>query len=150
MSLPDVPVSPPVSHSLSRFRDVEARSTSLEYQLHLTEYRIRRDLLERDRAWRDQITSAMSLVCRMLAAAIPSSPRRHDREDPVKAPGELPMPDLEPRPITLEEYHAHAPEKFELLGGYLFRPADDADARRRLLGLLLKKAATVFRSGLES
>ena len=55
----------------------------------------------------------------------------------MKAPGELPIPDLEPRPITLEEYHAHAPEKFELLRGYLFSPADDPDARRRLLGLLL-------------
>jgi len=94
MSLPDVPVSAPVSHSLSRFRDVEARLTSLEYQLHLTEYRIRRDLLERDRAWRDRITTGMSLVCRMLAAAIPPSPQPRDREHPAEAPpGELAIPE---------------------------------------------------------
>ena len=62
--------------------------------------------------------------------------RQH--ENPVsKRPGELPAPSLDPRTITLEEYQAHTPEKFELLGGYLFSPADDLDARRRLLNLLL-------------
>ncbi len=50
---------------------------------------------------------------------------------------ELPIPNLEARPITLEQYHAHTPEKFELWEGYLFHTADDPDARRRLLGLLL-------------
>ena len=51
--------------------------------------------------------------------------------------GELPVPDLEPRPITMDEYHAHTPEKFELWQGYLFHPAGDPEARRQLLGLLL-------------
>ena len=50
---------------------------------------------------------------------------------------ELPIPNLEARPITGEQYHAHTPEKFELCGGYLFHAADDPDARRRLLGLFL-------------
>ena len=50
---------------------------------------------------------------------------------------ELPIPNLEARPITAEQYHAHTPEKFELWGGYLFHAAADPDARRRLLGLLL-------------
>ena len=50
---------------------------------------------------------------------------------------ELPMADLEPRPITMDEYQAHTPEKFELLHGYLFAPADYPDERRQLLGLLL-------------
>jgi len=116
---------------------IEQRLISLEYELHLVEYRLRVDLLERDRAWRDRITTAMSLICRLVAAAIPTPPQRHHREVPMEIPGGLPIPDLEPRAITLEEYHAHTPEKFELLEGYLFDTAAYPDARRRLLGLLL-------------
>lgn len=48
----------------------------------------------------------------------------------------LPIPDLEPRPIEMDDYHAHAPEKFELWEGYLFEPAEYPEARRRLLALL--------------
>ncbi len=51
--------------------------------------------------------------------------------------GALPLPDLEPRPIEMEDYHAHTPEKFELWEGYLFEPAEYPEARRGLLGLLL-------------
>lgn len=47
------------------------------------------------------------------------------------------VPGLEPRAITLEEYYDYAPEKFELLGGYLFLPAEYPEVRRRLLRLLL-------------
>jgi hypothetical protein len=47
------------------------------------------------------------------------------------------VPGLEPRAVTLEEYHAYAPEKFELLGGHLFLPAEYPEVRRRLLRLLL-------------
>ena len=36
-------------------------------------------------------------------------------------------------PITMEQYHAYAPEKFELWGGYLFLPEDYPDVRRQLL-----------------
>ena len=54
-----------------------------------------------------------------------------------KTKAELPIPGLEPRPVTLEEYHTDTPEKFELWGGYLFHAADYPDARRQLLGLLL-------------
>jgi len=43
-------------------------------------------------------------------------------------------PDLDPRPITIHQYHAYAPEKFELLDGYLFYSRED---RQRLLKLLL-------------
>ncbi len=50
---------------------------------------------------------------------------------------ELPITNMEAEPITLEQYHAHTPEKFELWEGYLFHTAHDPDARRRLLGLLL-------------
>jgi hypothetical protein len=50
---------------------------------------------------------------------------------------ELPTPDLAPRPITLDEYHAHTPEKFEVWDGYLFDDRDHPDARRQLLALLL-------------
>jgi hypothetical protein len=116
---------------------MEQRLISLEYQLHDVEYRIRMDLLKRDHAWLERVTTAMSLVCRLVAAAIPTSPRRHHREHPMERPGALPIPDLEPRAIGLEEYHAHTPEKFELWEGYLFDRADHPEARRRLLGLLL-------------
>ena len=50
---------------------------------------------------------------------------------------DLPPPDLEPCEITLEQYHAYAPEKFELLGGYLFLPAEYPEPRQELLKLLL-------------
>jgi hypothetical protein len=116
---------------------IEQRLISLEYDIHLTEYRLRRDLLERDRACLDRVTSAMSLICRLLAEAMPTLPQRHHREVPMEIPGGLPIPDLDPRAITLAEYHALTPEKFELLEGYLFDTAAYPDARRRLLGLLL-------------
>ena len=54
-----------------------------------------------------------------------------------KTKPELPIPGLEPRPVTLEECRTYTPEKFELWGGYLFHAADDPDARHQLLGLLL-------------
>jgi hypothetical protein len=47
------------------------------------------------------------------------------------------MPDLEPRRITLAEYHAFTPEKLELLGGYLIGGPDWPEERRNLLLLLL-------------
>lgn len=47
------------------------------------------------------------------------------------------VPGLEPRAITIEEYYAYAPEKIELLGGYLFLPAEYPEPRRQLLQLLL-------------
>jgi len=111
---------------------------ALEFQLRDTEYRLRMDLLQRDKAWRERITAAMSLLCRMLAALVPDSPPRRERDEPVGVrPDERPVPDLKPRAITLEEYHAHAPEKFELWDGYLFNTVDHPDARHALLGLLL-------------
>jgi hypothetical protein len=50
---------------------------------------------------------------------------------------DLPLPDLEPRPITMDQYHAYAPEKFELWGGYLFLPGEYPEPRQQLLRLLL-------------
>jgi hypothetical protein len=49
----------------------------------------------------------------------------------------LPVPDLEPRPITADEYMAHTPEKLELWSGYLIHPPEDHEARRALLALLM-------------
>ncbi len=54
-----------------------------------------------------------------------------------EAAGELPRADLEPRPITLDEYHAYTPEKFEVWEGYLFEGPEYPEMRRRLLALLL-------------
>ncbi|MBI4513846.1 MAG: hypothetical protein HY702_07020 [Gemmatimonadetes bacterium] len=53
---------------------------------------------------------------------------------------DLPIPDLDPRPITLKEYSAHTPEKLELLSGYLIDPPGRSQARRSLLALLLVNA----------
>jgi len=50
---------------------------------------------------------------------------------------DLPPPDLESRPVTMDQYYAYAPEKFELWQGYLFLPGDHPEPRRRLLQLLL-------------
>ena len=50
---------------------------------------------------------------------------------------QLPDPGLDPRPITLDEYHAFTPEKLELLSGYLIAPPDWPNERRQLLALLL-------------
>lgn len=130
-----MPVNP--FSALAGLGGIEQRLISLEYDLHLTEYRLRMDLLERDRAWRDRAATAMSLICRLLAEAIPTLPQHHHREVTMETSGGLPIPHLEARAITLAEYHAHTPEKFELLGGYLFDTAAHPDARRRLLGLLL-------------
>jgi len=47
------------------------------------------------------------------------------------------IPDLEARAITLKEYHGYAPEKFELIDGYLFLPAEYPELRLQLLKLLL-------------
>ncbi len=53
------------------------------------------------------------------------------------SPVSVPIPDLEARAITLEEYHGYAPEKFELIDGYLFLPAEYPELRLQLLKLLL-------------
>ena len=49
---------------------------------------------------------------------------------------ELPAPNLTPRLITLDEYHAHAPEKVELIEGFVFTPPEYG-AGRECLRLLL-------------
>lgn len=48
-----------------------------------------------------------------------------------------PAPELEPRPITIDDYYAFAPEKFELIQGFLFAPPDWHEGREGLLRLLL-------------
>ena len=45
----------------------------------------------------------------------------------------LPIPDLEGRPLTREEYYALTPEKLELLNGYLISDTDDEGLRKKLL-----------------
>lgn len=55
----------------------------------------------------------------------------------MRAPDQLPIPDLEARAIDVEQFRAYTPEKFELLDGYLFDTHEHAESRRRLLQLLL-------------
>ena len=50
---------------------------------------------------------------------------------------DLPVPELESRPITFDQYQAFTPEKLELLSGYLIAPPDSPEERYRLLALLL-------------
>lgn len=56
-----------------------------------------------------------------------------DAQDAV----ERPLPELEPRSLTLEQYHALTPEKLELWQGYLIDGPDYPEQRRNLLALLL-------------
>lgn len=53
------------------------------------------------------------------------------------APEDLPVPALEPGPITMDQYHAIPIEKFEFWDGYLFFSADYPEPRRHLLAVLL-------------
>jgi hypothetical protein len=50
---------------------------------------------------------------------------------------ERPIPGLARQPITVYELEAFAPEKMELLEGYLFDGPDYPEQRRNLLTLLL-------------
>jgi len=50
---------------------------------------------------------------------------------------ERPIPDLEGRPITMDQYDALTPEKLELWEGYLIDPPEYPEERRNLLSLLL-------------
>jgi len=54
----------------------------------------------------------------------------------MEAHAELPAVSLEPQPVDVDQYNAWAPEKFELIEGYLFRPADQPEERLKLLQLL--------------
>ena len=47
------------------------------------------------------------------------------------------IPDIEPRPITIDEYESFTPEKLELIGGYLIDWPDHLEQGRDLLALLL-------------
>jgi hypothetical protein len=55
----------------------------------------------------------------------------------VESNVDLPVPALEPRHISLDDYQAFTPEKLELLRGYLIAPPDEPEERRRLLAVLL-------------
>jgi len=47
------------------------------------------------------------------------------------------VPDIEPRPINVEQYEAFTPEKLELIEGYLIDGPDYHEERLDLLMLLL-------------
>lgn len=51
---------------------------------------------------------------------------------------ELPVPELEPQPITLDDYMNCTPEKLELVSGFLVSKPEDNYWRDHLLSLLLK------------
>lgn len=112
----------------------------IETRLREVESRILEAIRTRDLAWREWASSAMLLVARMLVEIAP--PRRRPQGERVMDLS-LPIPDLEPRAINVEEFQAHTPEKFELIGGYLFDSADQPEARRRLLALLLVNVGLV-------
>lgn len=49
----------------------------------------------------------------------------------------LPVPDLHPRRISVDQYHSYAPERLELIDGYLFYGPAVPEPRLELLELLL-------------
>ena len=53
------------------------------------------------------------------------------------------VPGLEPRPLTMEEYHEYAPEKVELLGGYVFGDPDWPEIGRKTLLVVLTNMGLV-------
>ncbi len=55
----------------------------------------------------------------------------------------LPVPDLDPRPITLEQYLALTPEKLELVSGFLIDGPEWPEPRDQLLALLLVNCGLV-------
>lgn len=55
---------------------------------------------------------------------------------------EFSMPELQARPLSLDEYRELTPEKLELLDGYLLGPAAH-EARHKLLAALLKNEGLV-------
>lgn len=57
-------------------------------------------------------------------------------------PGSL-VPDLEPRRITMDEYYAYAPEKVELLDGYVFGCGDYPEIGQKTLLVLLTNMGLV-------
>lgn len=110
--------------------------SSLEYELRQVEARIRADFRERDLAWLEFARKAMLLIARMFVETSPL--REHQKPAGTWVAGEaLPIPGLEPRAIDAREFRTYAPEKFELIGGYLFDTAEHPESRRRLLALLL-------------
>jgi|SRR5688572_22000486 len=56
---------------------------------------------------------------------------------PIDPRPEEPTPRRGPQPITLEQFQEFTPEKFELVGGYLFAGKDSPEARVDLLRILL-------------
>ncbi len=55
----------------------------------------------------------------------------------------LPVPDLDPQPVTMEEYFTLVPEKLEFVNGFLIDPKERPAARRRLFALLLRNLGLV-------
>lgn len=48
-----------------------------------------------------------------------------------------PVPDLEPKPISMDQYYSFSPEKIELIEGFLFHGPEGHEERRDMLELLL-------------
>jgi len=61
----------------------------------------------------------------------------------MREPLELPLPELEPRPITLDQYMEFTPEKLELISGFLIDAPERPLWRRQLLALLLVNTGLV-------
>jgi hypothetical protein len=61
----------------------------------------------------------------------------------TEAGEDLPVPDLDPGPITLEQFEAFTPEKLELVSGYLIDGPEWPEPRQQLLALLLVNSGLV-------
>jgi hypothetical protein len=119
---------------LSHVSDVERRLLDIHFEVRMSELRIREVIAERDRFWRKVVVDGVPILCNLLAQLAPAAPRSRVREEGMNGPGgTLPDPGLAPQPVDVDQYRAYAPEKFELLNGYLFYGSED---RLKLLRLL--------------
>lgn len=58
-------------------------------------------------------------------------------------PQNWPVPDLEPAPVTHDQWYALTPEKLELVYGFLINGPEKSLAREKLLSLLLTNVGLV-------
>ena len=115
---------------------------SLKNELHQLEERILTDRRERDWVWLDLMRRGMLLIARMMVEVKARGERPQPRSG-IAPSSALPNPGLVGQAIDVEQFRAHTPEKFELIGGFLFDDAEHPENRLRLLSVLLVNVGLV-------
>lgn len=82
----------------------------MEAEIRFSENRVRRDIMERDRAWRELVMTGVPLFANLLARVAPLQPARGtldiERTEPSAM---LPPAALERQPVDVDQFHAYAP-----------------------------------------